>query len=351
MLGGVVILFAVGTSVQAGWVLAIAALLGGVVVSGAFLALRGLAGVEVARTVPRTASAGQPLPVTLSVTNRGRTPRGLLLITDDFCGKGSALARLVRPGQSKRFRGLRDHCRRGVYDVGDAMVETGFPFGVLRTRRRLTLPSSLIVHPMVYEVSARPRSGSGGWRAPSSFGDVSSVRDYHVGDPLRHIHWRTVARRGQLVVREFDHERRAETTYVARVPDDPDVADAIASIATSLALSSLRDAGEVGLLTGDRVARDRSADGVLDWGARLRPDNSSLDRVRDITTSSVVCVCSADAPGLDVFTSRFADRLVLVVLVGDDAGRSSVVRGTGAAVAIVSTEGVEAWFASGCAVS
>jgi uncharacterized protein (DUF58 family) len=348
MIGGAFILFAVGTSVQAGWVLAIAALLGGLVISGTVLGFRALVGVEIARNVPRTASAGQPLPVTIDVSNRGRTPRGLVLVSDDFCGRGSALARLVRPGQHKRFRGLRNDCRRGVYEGGAAVVETGFPFGVVRTRKRVTLPSSLIVYPKTYEVTSRVAAGGGGWRAPSAFGDISSVRDYHVGDPLRHIHWRTVARRGQLVVREFDHERRAETTFVVSVPDDPDVADAIASISTSLAIGSLRDAGEVGLLTGGRVVTDRSVDGVLEWGARIDAGGSSLGAAPDITTSSIVCVCTPDAPGLDAFAARFAERFALVVLVGDRAGRTTI---AGAPTARVKPEEVEAWFAHGCAVS
>lgn len=345
MIGGVVILFAVGTSVQAGWVLAIAALLGGIALSGAVLGVRGLAGVEVGRSVPRTASAGQPLPVTLSVTNRGRGPRGLVLVSDEFCGSGSALARLVRPGQSKQFRGLRDRCRRGVYDEGNAVVETGFPFGVVRTRRRVKLASPLVVYPKVYDVTTRPAGGTGGWRAPSVFGDVSSVRDYHVGDPLRHIHWRTVARRGQLVVREFDHEQRAEVAYIASVPDDPDVADAIASIATSLALGSLRDAGEVVLCSGGRITRDRSTDGVLDWGARLAPGETT---VPDIGTSSVVIVCAKGDPSVDAIAARFADRLSLVVVVGQSKRNMRV---GGAPVAQISPGEVEAWFATGCAVS
>ena len=341
------ILFAVGTSVQAGWVLAIAALLAGIAISGAIIGFRALRGVEIARGVPRTATAGQPLPVTLEIANRGRAPRGLLLVSDEFCGRGTALVRFVRPGQRKRYRDLRSECRRGVYESGRATLESGFPFGVVRTRKRFTVASSLVVYPKTYDVTTRISAGGGGWRAPSAFGDISTVRDYHVGDPLRHIHWRSVARRGQLVVREFDHERRAETTFVAVVPDDPDAADAIASVATSLALGSLRDAGEVGLVAAGRATHDRSVDGVLDWGARLAPEVTSLDAIDQIGTSGLVCVCQPDAPGLAAFASRFAGRIALLVLVGH--GERSPVGDV--PTARISAEGVEAWFAGGCVAS
>ncbi len=343
MLGGAFLLFLVGTSVQAGWVLAIAALLAGLLVAGMIVASRGLNGIEIARSVPRVASAGQPLPVTMSVTNTSRTPRGLLLVSDEYCGHGSALAQLIRPGERREFRGLRTDCRRGVYTEGRTSVETGFPFGVLRVRRRVTLPSTLIVYPRVYTVSTRIATGAGGWHIAAAFGDVSSVREYHVGDPLRNIHWRSVAKRGELVVREFDHEQRAEATIVASVPEDPDTADAIASVATSLALASLRDAGEVVLGT-ERV---RTGDAVLEWGARLSPDApAAMPKVR---TSGVICVCAPDDPILQRLP---ADRSNVVVLLGEGAdARARILRASGALVATLALGEVEPWFDAGCAVS
>src|SRR5205823_7359254 len=132
---------------------------------GAVVEVRSLHGIDVARTVPRTASAGQPLPVTLQVSNTGRGPRGLVLVSDEFCGSGAALARFVRPGERREFRALRDQCRRGVYRDGRTTVESGFPFGVVRARRRGTVASTLVVHPKTYDVAARPAVGGGGWRA------------------------------------------------------------------------------------------------------------------------------------------------------------------------------------------
>ncbi|MCA1831038.1 MAG: DUF58 domain-containing protein, partial [Actinobacteria bacterium] len=333
LFGGAILLFLVGTSVQAGWVLAVAALLLGMLTSGAIIASRALNGIEITRTVPRTASAGQPLPVTISIANKSRTPRAVLLVSDQFCGRGSALVRLIRPGERRDFRDLRDECRRGVYHDGPASIETGFPFGVLRVRRRTTLPSELVVFPRVYTVPTRVAVGSGGWRSAAAFGDVSSVRDYHPGDPLRNIHWRSVAKRGELVVREFDHEQRAESTVVASVPADADAADVIASIATSLALAALRDAGEV-VVGRERV---RTGDAVLEWGARL--DAATTVVMPPVRTSGVICVATPDDP---IVQSLPVDRSNFVVLVGEDASsRAAILRASGASVATLRTGEVE----------
>jgi uncharacterized protein (DUF58 family) len=176
---------------------------------------------------------------------------------------------------------------------------------------------------------------------PATFGDVSSVRDYHAGDPLHHIHWRSVARRGELVVREFDDERHAHSTVIALVPDDPDTADVVASIATSLALASLRDAAEVALWSSGRITHERDADAVLEWGARLAPDDAPT-----IRPSNVVCVATPDAPALEALAPG------LFVLVGaETGGRAHTLRAQGAAVAVVGAGEEEAWFSAGCAAS
>jgi uncharacterized protein (DUF58 family) len=304
-------------------VLLVAALLGGIAISGVLLGLRGLAGIDVTRSVPRIATAGRPLPVTLEISNRGRAYRGLVLVDDRFCGDGAAFARSVRPGRSTRFRGLRYGCRRGVYEGGPAAIETGFPFGIVRARKQVTIASPLVVYPRTFDVSTRLPAGGGALPAAAPFGDVSSVRDYHAGDPLRHIHWRTVARRGQLAVREFDEERRARMSIVAIVPEDRDLADAIASVATSLALGALREAGEVTLLTPGGAVHERSADAVLEWGARLA---AGVLEIPD--TRHTVCVRPAD-----------------------DGSSALVVIAGGERIAELRPEEVEAWFARGCPVS
>ena len=76
--GGVVALFLVGTNVQAGWVLVIAALLAGVLAVGAILPLRGLSGIVVGRRVDifsdetiRRPWAGQRDDVALALERAG----------------------------------------------------------------------------------------------------------------------------------------------------------------------------------------------------------------------------------------------------------------------------------------
>jgi uncharacterized protein (DUF58 family) len=358
--GGALLLFAVGTNVQAGWVLTTAALLLGILAAGVALPLTALRGVEVTRAVPKTATAGLPVPVTIAVANTSRRPKGMFRITDSFCGDGWAYVGGVAPGTSREYVGDRLGARRGVYSSGACTIETGAPFGLVNVRRAAPIGSPIVVYPRVYPVPERALHG----RSPASAttDDVSSVREYKPGDPLKHIHWRSVAKRGRLVVREFESERIVEAAVVAQLPPDRDVGDAVASIACSFALAFLRR-GEVQLIDASddetRVTRTRSSDRVLDWGARLEPRNVDISELIGRVDVGNAVVYVGEAASIDVAAmSKLSARTsaLSVVLVRELDSEQGVVeqivarlRASGVAVAEVAPSDVETWFSKECA--
>jgi uncharacterized protein (DUF58 family) len=60
-------------------------------------------------------------------------------------------------------------------------------------------------------------------RGLPSAADVRGVRPYRAGDSPRDVHWRTTARRGSLMVREYDSTSPLDLTLVFEpyLPDDP----------------------------------------------------------------------------------------------------------------------------------
>jgi uncharacterized protein (DUF58 family) len=354
MLGGAVLLFGVGTNVQAGWVLVIAALLLGTLVAGIVLPLGSVRGIEVARHVPRRATAGQKVPVTISVTNTAERTRGLFRVNDDFCGPGWAVVDLISPHQTRDYLGVRERARRGVYTQGPITLETGAPFNVMRVRKTAVVESPIVVYPKIFKAPSHRLRGPSGWHAPAAVGDVSTVREYKPGDPLRHIHWRSVARRGKLMVREFDRERHADTTVVAEIPSDPDAGDAVASVACSLAIGALA-AGEVALTSARAGAEGaRTTERILEWGARLdapeEPRTLSDGIAQD---TAVIFVGPAQTREADRLADLASSTSVLAVLIADERGSGALgrLRSAGASVALLRPNEVEEWFSSGCAVA
>jgi uncharacterized protein (DUF58 family) len=99
---------------------------------------------------------------------------------------------------------------RGIYPVRRSSVSSTYPFGVLRVQRRIDGPTELVVYPEPTElVSARTGAGALAELLSDQVageGDLqpSGLRDHRDGDELRSVHWRATARRGKLVVCEWE---------------------------------------------------------------------------------------------------------------------------------------------------
>jgi len=95
-----------------------------------------------------------------------------------------------------------------------ATVARPDPLGLIRAMRRYPARQSLLVLPRIYRIPrlhlpGRRKYQHGGMSLASRIGDSQeflSLRDYQPGDPVRSIHWRSYAKRGQPIVKEFQDE-------------------------------------------------------------------------------------------------------------------------------------------------
>ncbi|WP_211373669.1 DUF58 domain-containing protein [Cellulomonas fimi] len=171
--------------------------------------------------------------------------------------------------------------RRGVVVVGPVRSVRGDPIGLVRRRLRWTDPVDLYVHP---ETMPLDGAGSGVLRdlegqatRTISDSDMSfhALRDYVAGDDRRHIHWRTSARLGELMVRQFEDTRRTHTALAlsTRPGDyaDADELELAISVTASIAVQALRDEREVTVLAGEGRLRTDSPVRLLDDVAALEP--------------------------------------------------------------------------------
>ena len=104
--------------------------------------------------------------------------------------------------------------RRGMIHFQSATVGRTDPLGLFRALRQQPLAQSLLVLPKRYFIPAVALPGAmkyqqGGVAMASSVGqsdEFVSLRDYRRGDPYRHIHWRSWAKTGTPIVKEFEDE-------------------------------------------------------------------------------------------------------------------------------------------------
>ncbi|MDX2104941.1 MAG: DUF58 domain-containing protein [Candidatus Melainabacteria bacterium] len=112
--------------------------------------------------------------------------------------------------------------RRGIYFLNSIEISTCFPFGLIWWTRRLQTGkvkelSTITVYPRTFTVSGNFLEHIRGIKSTMGLASSSSmithqstsfrsVREYRSGDSLRHIHWASTAKFGNLLVREFDQE-------------------------------------------------------------------------------------------------------------------------------------------------
>ena len=158
---------------------------------------------------------GKAVRVVVAIRNQSWLPK-LLFTLVDFCPfapnqDADQVFLVTALGSNGRVLVSYDTLchRRGIYTFGPVLVESSAPFGLFRYGRELETPLEVTVLPQVLPMpsllslglrEAEPLSMSRS-RAP---GEFRGVRDFQSGDPDRNIHWRASARRGRLVVKEFD---------------------------------------------------------------------------------------------------------------------------------------------------
>lgn len=104
--------------------------------------------------------------------------------------------------------------RRGFLELAGLSIKRIGPFGLFKAARTLPQPDRLLILPKRYPLPRIQLPGSrklhtGGITLASSVGNADefrTLRDYRPGDPMRQLHWKSVAKTGKLIIRENDDE-------------------------------------------------------------------------------------------------------------------------------------------------
>jgi uncharacterized protein (DUF58 family) len=246
---------------------------------------------QLLRTAPGTPLfEGDGVAVELGLNADGAS-RGPAWISGEIADRKVTLGTGVVPRSGWRKTIDVEQLRRGALGATGWSIGTSDPLGFFAGRREcgdkevaLVLPRfrSMSNRRLVRELvaaAAAPRAGSGN--------ELFGIREYRPGDSLRRIHWRSSARHGELVVREYEPPG-VQTLEIVVDPAPPTeaVADQIARIAASEAWDCILDGGRVSI--GTLVSRDMWE--ILEWLARFPANEWSDARGRGETV-----VVTADA--------------------------------------------------------
>ncbi len=298
------------------WVLA-AITVAGVVVLNAFLARVWTDSVVAVRTGgDRELKLGSLVHVQVNLTNTSKIPVVWLLAEDllprhALIHEPAALAidgkrlqvLMLMPGQSRELEYTLRCNRRGYYQIGPTVLETGDLMGMYRRYRVGTQPQYLTVLPHVvtltgYDIGSRRPIGE--IRMRDNVMDdptrLRGIRQWQAGDPMRSVHWAATARTGTLHSKVYEPSSIIGATLVLDLHQstnpqshEPVRSDLAVCAAASIA-TTLHDAGEpFGLVTNGRDAADRIRTEGWIGDARVRDEarsaadmHSKSDRLRPV---------------------------------------------------------------------
>ncbi|MEX0678455.1 MAG: DUF58 domain-containing protein [Pirellulales bacterium] len=295
---GALLLLAVALALDLGLLAyAMYALLGVMVVSR-FLARSWSDNLRATRECNRLAAyIGETVAVNVTIENTGALPIAWLLVEDLLprhalvydppslrtSGKRLQLAMFPRRGRKTIYYQLQCN-RRGYYQIGPLVLETGDVFGLHRRYRVASEPHFLLVYPRVhplegFDIASRRPIGEVkmSYRLFEDPTRVAGVRRYQWGDPLNRINWRATARTGMLHSKVYEPSTVAGITVLLDFHQssfderhEPYRSELAVTAAASLANAVFQMGQQVGLVTNGRDAADRIRQEGWDFDIRTR---------------------------------------------------------------------------------
>jgi uncharacterized protein (DUF58 family) len=263
---------------------------------------------------------GTRITVRLDVENRSTARTPLLLLEDRLPPALGRPARLVVTGVAGRTSQEVSYTllpqARGRYTIGPLTIDVTDAFGLTRQRLRVDRRDELLVMPELEDLRVPPDSKShasvGTARARQllrSGEEYYTLRGFQEGDDLRRIHWRSVARTGELMIRQDEASRRAtglvfiDNREAALGRSHGPAFERAASCAASVGLLLYRAGFSLRIGTADTSARAVSEEGFMDAlahlthgrGPSLAPSLTNL-RASATADSSLVFVAACPAP-------------------------------------------------------
>lgn len=248
------------------------------------------------RLLPRVATAGQPLRYRVRILNCSKKRQtGLTLLENlndprpryaDWLAFQMAEGRRVRPFRINQHRSRNPFrqaslkpaeippmlpgqeadaqmemlpLRRGILQLTGVTVARPDPLGLFRSFLRKSVPQTVLVLPRRYPLPSIALPGAmryqkGGVALAAHVGsseEFVALRDYRHGDPLRHIHWRSWAKVGKPIVKEFEDEFFVRHALVLDTFDEEpnsEVLEECVSVAASFACTILTQESLLDLL-------------------------------------------------------------------------------------------------------
>lgn len=256
-----------------------------------FLIGRATYAVDIALN-PRRVTVGERAIGRVLVTNTGKKVSTATTLEVPV-GQGLAAFSIgsLQPGADTEELFAVPTNRRAVILAGPAVSIRGDQLGLFRRAVRWTDQIELFVHPVTTRLhptaAGLVRDLEGQVTKKITNNDISfhALRAYVTGDDVRYVHWRTSARTGQLMIRQFEESRRSQLTIIHSsderyYADDAEFELAV-SVTASIGAQVIRDGTQISVVTEGRILKTHSVTSLLDDSCRIEKISGSTATPRD----------------------------------------------------------------------
>ncbi|CAL4860190.1 DUF58 domain-containing protein [Microbacterium sp. MM2322] len=208
--------------------------------------------------------AGTPVEGALVVTNVGRRtalPGRVDLPVGD--GLVDVNVPLLRPGHEMSETVVIPTLRRGIITVGPARTVRGDPLGILTREATWQETHTLYVHPVTTALRStatgliRDLEGSPSRTIVDADFSFHALRPYVPGDSMRQVHWKSTAKTGAMMVRQYEETRRSRMILALGLGGgeyaDDDEFELAVSATASIGVRGIRDGRDVDVVAGAEI--------------------------------------------------------------------------------------------------
>jgi hypothetical protein len=293
---------------------------------------------------PRRVVAGERALGRMLVVNSGR--RALLPTRMELpVGQGVAeftIPRLAPGAESEELFAVPTQ-RRALILAGPAVSVRGDQLGLLRRTMAWSEQIELFVHPPTARLRAsahglvRDLEGQATNVITNSDLAFHALRPYEPGDDMRNVHWRTSARTGQLMVRQYQETRRSQLLLLHAAEQShyasDDEFELAVSLMASVAVHVIVEDSAIDIAWEGGPLRSRSPMSLLDDSCRIEPVRRRYPTLRDfarqagarLAPPSVVMVVvgsGADPAQLRSMSTLYGNDTEMIAIRADTAGEA-----------------------------
>jgi uncharacterized protein (DUF58 family) len=209
---------------------------------------------------------------------------------------GPGLAAVTTPSLRRNGRFVHEFAiptgHRGIVEIGPVRTIRADPIGLVRRELVWTGQTELFVHPKTIAIPSTSTGfvhdleGSPTRDLTNSDVSFHALREYQAGDERRYIHWKSTAKTGRYMVRQFEETRRSHIVIAQSLARSDYATDEEfemgVSVTGSLGIRAIRDARDISVVVSETTP-DFAKRKVLE----VRP-LSTITRTRLLDDLSVV---------------------------------------------------------------